>query len=416
MKKTIKTIISIILAALMAAGSLTAFADEADKSIIWNETEYTYAGELEEGSQKISTTNENTCFYFNFNAENAGYYLFSYDYLDFYGVSVPESVNDGVANGLKDRKSSSKKTTGTDLYYLEKGVNVIGVRNPYDTKIEKASLKIEFLGDKVADISYDQAELTDLILNYDCMASENAGVDELVFYPSIAVTFSSGKTINYDYYGVDAQFENGFEPGEHEITIDFFDYSEQATFSAYPITHFVKKAELANLDDYTVLKRYYDNDDDYNKAIESETLTVTFADNSTESYNLSEGWTTVTLPNGRKCDAHIRYHYLANKPVQLEILVASHVFASYDCTYSESDVCGNIENLHEKSNNVLEYEKEKAEQSFLGLFSSGSFGEYIENLFGVPKSYINAIVYIIGEYIEFVLHYAGSDFNFRSFI
>ncbi len=99
MKKTIRNAFAMLLALVIACGSITAFA-ETHGDIEWcfgdgDAWVYSYAGELTVGEKTVlPPASEETFIYLILNVEESGYYKFTVSSDIWFGI--PESCTDGV--------------------------------------------------------------------------------------------------------------------------------------------------------------------------------------------------------------------------------------------------------------------------------------------------------------------------------
>ena len=294
MKKSIKTAVAMLLAIIIACGSLTAFASTpADIQWYFWEYEdayvYSYAGEVVVGADEVAiTAKEDNCFvYFTFVAEEDGYYRVSSSecYYDGGWFGFPEKQENGAYYGVKNSFYCYK---GSCCYYLEKGEQVVGVDFCDATEYD---FKVEYLG-TVVDMVWDENALDNLILNYNLWASENEN-DEVAYYADMDVTvkFSNGQDILINYASACIYTDEELTSGEYEVEICPYGMKDKmsVTINVIDIAQEITKVELSNIEDYASLVRYYTGDY-YSEDFEAGTLTVTYADGTTETIENFDGY------------------------------------------------------------------------------------------------------------------------------
>ncbi len=311
MKKTLKSIICSILAIMLALGSITAFAADADGIITWvhelsDETFYCqYAGNLKLGENKLDNLvaegeditlecpdKEEVTFdiCYDFNADKAGYYFITVDgsYDVEFGIVAEKSEGNTAYNTKETERVYSKDDNfeGT-LVYLEKGRQLFA-ENPFVQlytygEYEDITVNIEYYGEKITDIEIADEYLKNLVIGYDLEQGETRQVIRF----DADIIFSSGKKI-----GTDKNFEcfsdKKINEGNNTLTLKYLGFEKKITVEAYGIEKYIKSISQANPEKRLEIKKDYlgqiSHADFYDNA---DTVTVTFTDNSTKNYKFT---------------------------------------------------------------------------------------------------------------------------------
>lgn len=309
MKRTFKTAIAMLLALIMAFGSLTAFA-ATPADIEWNfdpeyENEiYAYAGELTVADAvEVSSTADNNYVYYTFEAEENGYYMFS-AYFDYIGwIGIPQEYENGVYYGEKEYRYYAEHESQL-VYYLEAGEYVVGF-DFYEEASEE--IGIEFLGD-IVNIAIDEDELNSLIYGariYENYASENGGAYWLDT-SSVTIEFENGKDITEEFASLLVFTDEEITKGEYEVEVGLrgFPYRQKATINVVDIKDIVAKVEIEDIENFTSV--FYDYTGEYsNLAMGYDKMTITYTDGTTEV--IDSVYDSYPLENGAWVDAYYTY-------------------------------------------------------------------------------------------------------------
>ncbi len=296
MKKTIRTAIAMLLAAIIACGSITAFA-ATPTDINWyfggdDPWVYTYAGEFTVGdaSNNIEATEESLNVYGTFEIEEEGYYRVTSTYYFTEWAGIPEKFENGAYHNTKNSFSVDGYIR-EDIYYFEADEYVLGF-DFYEKGNEEVT--IEFLGD-LEEIKYDENAFESLIIDFSIYTADEddgCGADYYIDVLSGAtVKFSNGYERTVDYVGLCVFTDEVIEKGEYEVEIGHraFPYRETVTLNVVDIPDIIAKVEMTNVDKYDELVYHY-NGDYYSYDIEDETLTVTYTDGTVETVEGFNGW------------------------------------------------------------------------------------------------------------------------------
>lgn len=239
--KKFKGVISFILAAALIFGCTSVFASAYSDEIIttWDDV-YHYVGKMTPGENTVTSNTDYSGDYFSFNAENEGYYVFSYN---------GESEIYGVCHLYKNYSSHYEEIWGAvnadtaNLIYLESGENLIGVW--YNGESEKSEkIKVEYAGREMTDFNFDAGTEYPIIL---CCDVTDDG-HEYMRICGFSFTFDSEKTI--DFPGVTEYFEyyapEGIKAGENEVKLIVEEKEFPKTLKAAHIRDYIEKVELAD--------------------------------------------------------------------------------------------------------------------------------------------------------------------------
>lgn len=295
MKKTIKTTVAMLLALILACGSLTAFAS-TPADIEWNfwdaesNTVYSYAGEIVVGADAIdvrgSDSEENEEYiYYTFEAEETGYYVVKTN--DQCWCGIPEKYENGVYLNTKDYTSADDFTTR--IYYLEEGEYIIGFDVYYEVQ---EVVGIEFFGD-VVNIDYNEEIMKDLIVENNIYKNEYEEDEHDYWLDAefLTVEFENGSDITREYTTILVYTDEELVKGEYEVEIGIYGipYRQKATITVVDVRDIVAKVELEDLELYTDLAYYFDGNS-YNSATGTEDLVITYTDGTTEVVEDFDGW------------------------------------------------------------------------------------------------------------------------------
>lgn len=380
MKKTIRAAVAMLIAIIIACGSMTAFAatpadiqcnlTDADEP-----TTYAYAGELTVGGDavKISAKEDNNHVYFTFEAEEEGYYRISSTDCSFDGgwFTVPEKYENGVYLGSKDCLSGNGYTER--FFYLEKGKHVTCIN--FDM-ISKDEFEVDYVGE-IVDFVCDDGEVRNLILGYD-IGAYNDGNGKICYYfsSSVVYKFSSGESFGIDWADVSIYTDKKLEHGEYEVEVglDSVNFRKKTTLNIVDITKVISKVEMTNVEKYTVLKQYYDNEVEYSP-FESETLTVTYEDGTKEKVEEFDGFGYI---NGITVRSYYDYDYKGD--YVFCVSVANEPFITESCTVELADGKENADRYNKNNLDELENGFFWTKFFFNRILRSETLPEVIENI------------------------------------
>ena len=360
MKKTLRTIISALLIAIIALSSAaSAFATAIPETINWAAT-YEELGEyyrafyygnksLSEGKTEIRNTEDyDDLVYFDFVAEEGYYFI---DTKRDSWVMIPESF-DGT-NAIGYIESTTIGEEEERVFFLEAGERVIGINFYCMTKDE---ITIEYLGKEVTDFTVEEDALKDYIINYDI---GNWGLEDGVipyFYTETDsdITFSSGKILNAEDICISGKCNGKIKSGKNTATLEFFGKEKEVEFTAYYVEELIETAELSNVENYLTTKVDY-QDWVYYIEVPNEILTVYFTDGTSTTVKIIDNYGTVTLPSGREIDAWVGLDTDERDNLILDIEIAYHTVNSYDVETEEFTFAENVAELNRNNKSALEW-------------------------------------------------------------
>lgn len=330
MKKTLKSILAIALTLIMALGSVSAFAASEKEDLLWDYysegvfEKYYYNGELSLGDNTVAAKDGETFNYFIFDADNAGYYVFEFDPEIIDLMVTPEYMENGRAIDI----DWALTLTETDSYgeplevmlYMDKGENIVGA---YFCGSESCNVNIDFIGETITDIEFEENAFQDLVIGADIYTFKNE--KEHFIYLDAAVNFSSGKKIELtDYYFLFTT-EKPVEAGNVEFKLEFFRYTNKYTVEACKITDFIKDIEFAGLDDVGHATVGYATSSCYVPSFDG--FKVTYADGTSEIIESETGSSArITLSNDRTYPVFATPLFEKDGSVNLVIKVADHIY------------------------------------------------------------------------------------------
>ncbi len=411
MKKALKTIISAALAFMLAFGMMSAaFAAEETKTVTWdtgyNHTQTCFcAGEVGVGKNTIGAyDDENLIQYYEFDAEEAGYYALEFSYFDMFSICFPESFDGKTAKGYGEYEQFlTHPGSLTLISYLPEGETVLFANAYNDTE-----LTIEYYGAEITSFEYDTSKLSNLILGEDLGGDYGFEGFSYIYFDG-TLEFSSGKTIALDDNQLKCNHTAEPREGKNIVTYTFGNYSEDITVYAYPITKYVKSLEIENPENVK-LKMGYDgmliNSFDYSGIL----ATVTYTDGTKESFDLEEG-VRVKIPEGREYYASISsYHAGGSDYVNVELSLAGEVFCEAKIETEKATLTENIEKLASDCErdfiNGNFSIKHRLEDAF-GNGSDYTAEEKFERLAGIPGTFAYMIQSIISNFRSFIGYYSA---------
>lgn len=367
MKKTLKAIVAAMLAAIMALGSLSAFAAETHEELEWNyygETYYyEYAGELKEGTNAVGESIGDLGYvYFTANIETAGYYMISYSYDDFDSwAGIPDRIEDGIAYDEKETLRNIEDSVSTEICFFETGENIIAF-DVYSAS-DDSVVNFEFWGEEVTSVSIPEEAIIDCNFYY---SEEDNGTTEISLYYDITVTFDEGKTIETDYiYGTADKIKIG-EQNAFALNICGKEY--EAAITLYEISRYVSDVSLSSTD----VTQYYDGYEV--KGYDDLVLTVVFTDGTTQTVNVNGYYEDclITLPNGYEAYPWVYYHTYRDE-IKAAVYFDDALVKEIECNKISTSVSENFDRLKENIYyyfNDFSYYLDRAETYFVWAFES----------------------------------------------
>lgn len=345
MKKTAKSLLAIILALVMALGTIPAFAYEIGGLIGWYFAEEdigcdegrlsNYGGILVEGKNSITFDVDKDSDVYEFTASEPGYYLFQGGPGSI-SIEMSKKTVDGAPVGYRESLYQLSTTPAKAIFYLEKETVFVLVNSTF--AFENSSFDIEYLGDTITNVDYgDGDEFENLIIGVDIDEDRN----DFERYFDTSFTFSGGKTITMRNCPVRCTLENKVVEGENKITVNFLGKTVDETVTAYPLDKYLKDITIDNRLKYTRIKMVGTNPHDFYPVYPDENefgssidgVTVKFSDGIEERIILNhDSPTAVEFPNGHTYSIEYRYLSAYSDHVDsLNIYVNDTLVKSYEC-------------------------------------------------------------------------------------
>lgn len=318
MKKTLKTLIAVILAMIIATGSMSAFA--AGETIVldlqdWKD-EYFYSSQLTEGENSINLSGDELYFYHEFEAEKDGYYIVETNPEHIWWIAVAEKNSSGryIDEALTDYTNISyEEENEKNLFFLEKGSYIIFTdRNEeFDGK---TTLGIEYAGAEITGFDFEGGVKYNLIPQVNIIYfyyEENEDYNLFYFIPgNSTLSFDSGKTYDTDIEFLEYKSESEITEGENTITFEIAGKTFEKTVLVQGVEHNIKSVEVKNFDKYDTVKVYYDgciktDDIDFSDL----EFIVEFSNGEKKTIAADEMQTTIELPNGNPVSVNLYYEY-----------------------------------------------------------------------------------------------------------
>ncbi len=416
MKKTVRTIVAILLAAIMMFGmSSVAFAaDESTEIIKWNDlfgddydfyysdmtlTEGENATALTDVNLDILSVDENeirglntVCY--EFEAKQSGYYMFSSDMDSVYAFA---EIYDGeTASGCCEHIKYGEEPYNT-IVYFEKGVNLVGVTYSIESLLISDFVLIEFLGSEIKDYSLSEERLDDYIIGMNVW-EENSG--EIAMATDCEVTFVPEKTVTMNDVILMGACDATPKEGKSKANVELFGIEKQVEFTAYYLETLVESAEITNIDNHIVFYNDYKGKKHYDDA-SGEKITVKFNDGTEYSAVLSESVAEIILPNGIGMTAYAGLALNDDGSYDFIISVGDMIVEKYDVTEEEKSFFANISTLTDDNFEAL---RNSADDFFVGIQYLGSDSEFMMQCFSMifedfAQTFVN--------FISFVKYYIG---------
>lgn len=402
-----KKIIALLLAVVIAFGSAgAAFAED---------TEYVYYGELTEGWTNVWGSDYydevyDLYVYYTFDVPAEGYYRVSFG-------TPHTSMNAWLSTQICDNEDITDVSTTNDWYQTEK-IYYLDVEeynffvDIYASNVE-VSIYCEYLGEEITGITFDYDQLFDCDFDY----GKHSGGEKHYFSSTADATieFSSGKIFKYTDGIISGKLDSEYKDGVNDIQIELFEEVVSSTATVYPVSHYISDIEISNLEYYMENSTEYYN---YCDGLEpdGETVTVTFADGSTQQFEYYEyGSNCVTLPNGQnyriyvycyadfpldrdKCCLQIRIGNIDYTTIK-HVTVKEYKFSGKKAPFSE-----NLRKLWTDMGEIVD----EAEGLFIFSLENLDIMNLIETLPPSFENFVMSLIYIYslqGNIWEFVWYY-----------
>ncbi len=368
MKKTLKTLLALLLAATTVLGCITAYAAEETNELVWDYygTEYIYdiAGEITAGTNILTSPEDSYYFCYEFNIEESGYYTVGFSDYSFDGwIGVPKEADGFAAKDEADYLYFTNEDRRSQFTYkLDEGKNYICF-DAY-TMFENQNFEVIYQGESIESIRYENS----LLLNRDVYFYEEA----CEIHADAEATFSSGNTTTFSYLYAEAPY--GYKEGASTVKYTYFGESIDVEIDVMLITDIIKDVEIANVEDYLNTKVYYDGYEGYLPM--GETVTFTFSDGSKfesvyESYNDNY----INLPDGSEIYYCIYTGRDNDGNITLYVESAGTDVKAYDCKESKATFDENLINLVTNEKYNLDRISKYLRRSLIALLECDSIEE-----------------------------------------
>ncbi len=407
-----KKFLSFILAAIILACPLCSFATNAAETMDWyfcddeflNESDpwiYTFGGETALGENEITYDGENYFAYFTFNAETSGYYYLECTDAEIGWFAFPECTKNGTAY----REATSYYLSEDDInkeiiFKLDAGETVLGIDFLYSANPEdKYNISIEYLGEEITDIRFEDGTFENLILNYDLYDSD---LSEIL--ADFEIVFSNGKSFEIEEEYICLQSENyKWVKGENKASIDFMGFEKEVVVTAFEITDFIKDVNFTNYDDFKNIKREFR--DIYSDDIYGAELIFTLA--SGEMVEFDSNYDETIEINGRDYWVYVFYDYINPEKTEIVVYAGGNAVKTYECNTERSSLAEGARLLGscvgENLKNASYYSRLAISELFT-VYDENYFEEAIYDsiyYFESAVSNLSDIAYLFGLFFDF---------------
>lgn len=387
MKKSFRNAIAMLLALVIACGSLTAFAQTpGDIEWYFGDGEpwvYSYAGELTVGEDNVlPPVSEIRNLYLTLKIEETGYYKITVDSDVWFGI--PVEFAGGAYEGATDSMAFLDNVSPR-YYYLEEGETVIG----FDLYEDKGvTVRADYVGD-ITDVEVDERYFEDLLLGYNLY--EGAEGAYLIDVESAKVKFSSGDELELAWASIYIYTENELVKGENAVEIGLWGipYREEATISIIEITDVIESVEFSDLEKYSYLTEYY-NGSIYAPQMEGETVTVTYTDGTSETLNNFDGYGYLEK-SGYPVESI--YEEVDGKWI-VAICVAGQNMLEAECVFESATLAENLIEYKDSVFDGIQYIISWASDYLDDIFTASSLGEAIDSLINAVKYIVSDVIYV----------------------
>ncbi|MBE6772348.1 MAG: hypothetical protein E7547_09445 [Ruminococcaceae bacterium] len=300
--KKVKKAVSVLFALIIIVSCATVSFAEAG-IYEFNGKEYEYYGELSGGrnivweyNNRVDEKDEITDLYvyYSLNIPADGYYFLHY--------GTPHTDMRAEIEGETSFDERGEFSYFIErLFYLEKGDYKLLIDVYYSAA--DVFFYSDYLGEKITDISFNH----DLLLDYDLDYYNLDGQYYVESSADATITFSSGKTYNYEDGILSGTMNTKPIEGANNMVIDFCDQRFSVTANVYSASYYIKDLEISNIEDY-----FLKNTEFYNNVEESfpygENITVTFNDGTIQCFEYID-YSRITLPNGQEYPLKIDVYY-----------------------------------------------------------------------------------------------------------
>ncbi len=409
MKKTLKSFFCVLLSAIMAFSALCVFAAAQEKAFVWSGIEFGYAGEAKLGDNSFTVNSDSV--YFDFTADEDGYYYVTLDYYQAnYSVgdiSVPLTYEE---HNYEEKACyytyDSFEDNDLEKYFfkLEKG-NEKFMFNLYPEGIEieeNASLEfnVKYFGKEITGVVLTNDTDKNIILGYDLYDSWYSEKIEYEYYYELTcdfdVIFDNQEKLEFRDSDLTLGTDTEIDSGENEVNKIFFDYVEAATISVNKFSDFIESIEVTGLDN-SYSKKYYDGSltGDYGWTDETAVI-VTYVDGSKKTFN---GDTITLVEGGREYYWGLAFHVEDDK-AWLDILINDEVLGTAPCEMISASYDENLSHLIYRINDRVFWIKAMVRERFAEIAYAQSAWEYFTAIRDALIYAGDSVVYIFRGVME----------------
>ncbi len=345
MKKTLKTIIATVLALTIAFCSIPAFAFQYGEKVEWIDERHTYAnlyaysGEMSDGTFYYEAYERANCC--KLNLENEGFYLFSYDPEKVTEIEISSLINDGCPQGWADVLYSVDEgkalayITGEEAYFgFEVAEGVPG-----------AEISATYYESDISDIEFEDGVFDELIFAADFRLTEKDNVVEMTL--DAEFTFENGEVFTVERGDFVIEADEAIGRGKYDVTVNYCGYGESAELDVRLVTDYIAKVEIENIEDYLYVTEYFSGEwisGFAEESFETEKVTITFCDGTTDVIEKHDVYDYYGLPNGR----YYEMMFLVDEnggEFTFVFEIAGQVLVSEKCEYKKAPFSKNIKQL-----------------------------------------------------------------------
>ncbi len=407
MKKAIRVITAVILAMIIATGSVSAFASSETVVLDFagEKFEYFYGGKLTEGENNLDFSGDELYLYYEFEAEKDGYYVIETDPWHILWFACAKKTASGRYDddNLADYSNLVYSETEENLFYFEKGTYTVFADKNEEIN-EKTTVGIEYAGAELTAVDFDGGVKYGLIYDLDiyCEYDEDIGKYLGIFNSGNAtLSFDSGKTYGLELGYLWFESESGITEGENTITFDFVGKPFEKTILVENIDKHIKSVEVTNFDEFDTVEVYYDGClNDYDVDFTGLEMVVEFINGEKETVVVDSYYTMVKLPNGNPMpiELYCSYDTDDNGNVVFSVWIADTYFTDLvvlPVEAVETSTFENMEHLSEENTNVIIGKTDEIFLNYINILLGESTDEIFSELKVLFENYLTFIPDIV---------------------
>ncbi len=364
-----------------------------------------YAGTAKEGTNVIKLNEKTESLYCDFYANETGYYLVYYNNNEnaalrtainahdlessFYTNDADKALNlpwtqyaeypaenNVTCISTVTAVSSYRTDYPKMLCYMAEGYNYIITTS--DEEIDGVELVVEYYGKEISDVEFLNNSLENRILGYNLNAPYVTTYNDSYHINSfdVSIKFSSEKELFMGSTELGYYVDGGVKEGENNAVFLFPAQNVEKKLVAHEMTDYVKAIEIDELDDFLKFE-INENGFDLNKP-EEYTVTVTYSDGKTETFNGADWDKNITLENGTVLLVEFKQPKLTDREaVQFIVAVGDEEYIRENCQLTGVDPIGFTKKVIVFSADVLDYYNEMIADSHKNLFEkTESFDDF----------------------------------------